>query len=83
MSVVMYSTALCPYCFLAKRLLRREGIAYREERMKRDPASRDELARLSGGGRTYPQIMIDGRRVDGFSELRQLHRKGELRALLG
>jgi glutaredoxin 3 len=83
MKVVVYSTALCPYCFLATRLLRREGIEYQEHRLGRDAAGREELGRLSGGGTTFPQIMIDGRRVDGFAELRKLHRKGELRRLAG
>jgi glutaredoxin 3 len=78
MSVVVYSTTLCPYCFLAKRLLSRRGIEYRELRLGRDPGGRAELSRLSGGGRTYPQIMLGARRVDGFVELRRLDRQGEL-----
>jgi glutaredoxin 3 len=81
MSVVVYSTILCPYCFLAKRLLSRRGIEYGEERLGRDNVGRERLERLSGGGRTFPQIMIDGRRVDGFAELRRLDRSGELGTL--
>jgi glutaredoxin 3 len=71
----MYSTGLCPYCFLAKRLLERRGIAYEERRMRR--RDRDRLARL-GGGLTYPQIVIGDRVVNGFVELRRLEREGEL-----
>jgi glutaredoxin 3 len=71
----VYSTALCPYCFLAKRLLERRGIDYEERRMKR--AERVRLAPL-GGGLTYPQIVCGGRVVDGWSELRELDRRGEL-----
>ena len=29
---IVYSTGLCPYCFLAKRLLDRRGISYEERR---------------------------------------------------
>jgi glutaredoxin 3 len=75
MSVVMYSTGMCPYCFLAKRLLERRGITYQERRMRR--RDRDRLARL-GGGLTYPQIVIGDRVVNGFVELRRLEREGEL-----
>jgi glutaredoxin 3 len=81
MNVVVYTTILCPYCFLAKRLLNSRGIEYREERFGRDRAGREQLARLSGGGTTFPQIMIDSRRVDGFAELLQLDRSGALASL--
>jgi glutaredoxin 3 len=71
----MYSTGLCPYCFLAKRLLERRGIAYEERRMRR--RDRERLAKL-GGGLTYPQIVIGDRVVNGFVELRRLDQEGEL-----
>jgi glutaredoxin 3 len=69
--VVVYSTGLCPYCFRAKRLLRRRGIPFEERRMRR--ADREQLAPL-GGGLTYPQITFGDRVVDGWSELRRLGR---------
>jgi glutaredoxin 3 len=72
---IMYSTGLCPYCFLAKRLLDRRGISYEERRMKR--SERDRLADL-GGGLTYPQILFGERIVNGWTELRDLDRSGEL-----
>ena len=78
MGAVMYSTGLCPYCFLAKRLLERRGIEYEERRMRR--SDRSLLAPL-GGGLTFPQIELDGRIVDGYPELRRLERTGELERL--
>ena len=71
----MYSTGLCPYCFRARRLLERRGIAYEERRMRR--RDRAQLAPL-GGGLTYPQIVMDDRVIDGFTELRRLERAGRL-----
>ena len=71
----MYSTALCPYCFLAKRLLDRRGIDYEERRMKR--SEREQLRPL-GAGMTFPQIVFGERVVDGWTELRRLDRAGEL-----
>ena len=76
--VVVYSTGLCPYCYLAKRLLDRRGITFDEKRMKR--AEREQLRPL-GGGLTYPQILFGGRVVDGWTELRSLDRSGELEGL--
>ena len=76
----MYSTGLCPYCFRARRLLERHGIAYEERRMRR--RDRRQLAAL-GGGLTYPQIVMGERVVDGFSELRRLERDGELGVIAG
>lgn len=76
----MYSTGLCPYCFLAKRLLERRGIPYDERRMRR--ADRARLAAL-GGGLTYPQIVFGDRVVNGWSELRELDRTGELGRMAG
>jgi glutaredoxin 3 len=75
----VYSTGLCPYCFLAKRLLDRRAISYEERRMKR--SERERLAEL-GGGLTYPQIVLGGRVVDGWTELRELDRSGELERLV-
>jgi glutaredoxin 3 len=76
--VIVYSTGVCPYCFLAKRLLDRRGIPYDEKRMRR--SERDQLAPL-GGGLTYPQIMFGERVVDGWTALRRLDRAGELAEL--
>jgi glutaredoxin 3 len=78
MTAVVYSTGLCPYCFLAKRLLERHGIPYDERRMRR--RDRQRLGEL-GGGLTYPQIVLGGRVVNGFTELRRLEQEGELARL--
>ena len=75
---ILYSTGLCPDCFLAKRLLDRRGISYDERRLKR--SERDRLAKL-GGGLTYPQILFGERVVNGWTELRELDRSGELERL--
>jgi glutaredoxin 3 len=80
MRAVMYSTALCPYCFRARRLLERHHIGFDERRMRRRDRAR--LAEL-GGGLTYPQIVIGEQVVDGFAELRRLERDGRLNALIG
>jgi glutaredoxin 3 len=78
----MYSTAFCVYCFLAKRLLERRGIEYVERRLTRSASDRAELEVLARGGRTFPQILLDGEPIGGFAELRRLDREGALERML-
>lgn len=81
--VVVYSTMFCPYCHRAKALLKAKGVAFTEIDVMMDPARREEMTRLSGGGRTVPQIFIDGVPVGGSDELHALDRQGRLDQLLG
>lgn len=81
--VTIYTTPFCPYCVGAKRLLRRRGIAFTEVRMNiLADGARDHLAADSGGGRTFPQIVIFGTAIGGFDRLRALDRSGELAHLV-
>jgi len=80
MDVVVYATPFCAYCIGAKRLLRRRGIPFAEVRIDIwRPGSRDRIQQSSGGGRTFPQIVIDGECIGGFDALRALDRAGGLR----
>lgn len=77
--VTVYATPFCPYCVGAKALLRRRGIPYDEVRINiLSEGARDRVQAESGGGRTFPQIVIDGDPVGGFDSLRALDRSGEL-----
>ncbi len=77
--VTVYATPFCLYCVGAKALLRRRGIAYDEVRISMfSDGARDRLQAGSGGGRTFPQIVIDGDPIGGFDSLRELDRSGEL-----
>lgn len=79
--VILYTTPVCPYCVLAKKLLQRKGVAYREIDVSRDPALRQEIMTRSGR-RTVPQIWIGEYHVGGFDELYALDRAGRLDSLL-
>ena len=81
--VVVYSTMFCPYCHRAKALLKSKGVEFTEIDVMMDPAKREEMTRLSGGGRTVPQIFINGVPVGGSDELHALDRQGKLDPLLG
>lgn len=82
--VVVYATPLCMYCVGAKRLLRRRGIPFDEVRIDIwQRGSRDRIQQASGGGRTFPQITIDGVPIGGFDALRAWDRDGRLRGCAG
>lgn len=80
--VVMYSTAVCPYCQRAEALLKARGVSVIEKiRVDLDPARRDEMIRRTGR-RTVPQIYVGDTHVGGFDDLSALDREGRLAALL-
>jgi glutaredoxin 3 len=80
--VEIYTTPICGYCAMAKRLLTSKGVRYTEIDVMAAPDKRSEMTRRSGGGRTVPQIFIDGAPVGGCDELHALERAGKLEALL-
>jgi len=80
--VVMYCTAVCPYCTMAERLLTRKGVAGIEKvRVDLDPQKLGEMMEKTGR-RTVPQIYIDDFHVGGFDELSALEQDGKLEPLL-
>ncbi|MDD3519177.1 MAG: glutaredoxin 3 [Chromatiales bacterium] len=81
--IVMYSTAMCPYCDRAERLLVRKGAAHALEKVRVDtsPERLAEMMRITGR-RTVPQIFIGDRHVGGFDDLVDLDMDGELDTLL-
>jgi glutaredoxin 3 len=80
--VIIYTTMFCPYCQMAKQLLKRKGVAYEEIDVGGKPELRDEMTKKAGGRRTVPQIWIGGRHVGGCDDLYALDRAGELDKLL-
>jgi len=80
--VKMYTTAVCPYCQMAKRLLATKGITEIEEiRIDLDPSARDTMMQITGR-RTVPQIFVGDTHVGGFDDLSALNSAGKLDVLL-
>lgn len=77
----MYSTRVCPFCVMAKRLLQAKGATIEEVRVDEDAGRRDEMMRITGR-RTVPQIFIGDTHVGGSDDLHALERVGKLDALL-
>ena len=81
--VLMYSTAICPFCVMAERLLRARGVVDIEKiRVDLEPERRIEMVQKTHR-RTVPQIYIGSTHVGGFDALSALDRSGELQRLLG
>jgi glutaredoxin 3 len=81
--VLMYSTAVCPYCIRAEQLLKSKGVAEIEKvRVDLEPARREEMMEKTGGKRTVPQIFIGDTHVGGCDDLYALDRAGGLVPLL-
>lgn len=80
--ILIYTTRLCPYCVMAKRLLDRKGVRYTEINVESDPGLREELIRKTKR-RTVPQIYIGDLHVGGFDELYALDHQKKLDPLLG
>ena len=78
----MYTTASCPFCIAAERLLSSRGVSDIEKiRVDLEPQLRMEMMEKTGR-RTVPQIYIGEHHVGGFDDLRALDMAGKLEPLL-
>jgi glutaredoxin 3 len=79
--VQMYTTAICPYCIRAKRLLERKGVAYEEIHIDGDYEQMRIMMQRSNR-HTVPQIFIGDHHVGGYDDLARLESYGKLDELL-
>lgn len=79
--VTLYSSEWCGYCWQAKQLLERKGVAYRELVVDGDAERRREMETRSGR-RTVPQIFVGEAHIGGYDDLAALERAGKLDDLL-
>ena len=81
-AVRMYTTAVCPYCVQAKRILKSKGVAHIEEILvDSQPQERVKMMEITGR-RTVPQIFIGETHVGGCDDLMALDSQGGLMPLL-
>lgn len=80
--ITIYTTIFCPYCVMAKQLLKRKGAAYEEIDVTGKPALRAEMSAKAGGLTSVPQIWIGETHVGGCDDLYALDRAGELDRML-
>lgn len=81
-AVKMFTTAVCPYCVRAKKVLKARGVEQIEEiRIDTDPVQRQHMMEITGR-RTVPQIFIGTTHVGGCDDLMALDARGALLPLL-
>lgn len=79
--VTIYSTAVCPYCVMAKNFLKSKGREWTEVRVDTDPAQREKMVALTKRT-SVPQIFVGDVHVGGYDDMMALHRAGKLESLL-
>jgi glutaredoxin 3 len=82
-SVLIYSTSNCPYCVSARELFKSLKQDFEEIKLDTNPELRMKLSQENNGWRTVPMIFIDGKFLGGFSDVSEIHKKGQLMPLLG
>ena len=71
MKVEIYSKPQCPFCVQAKALAEREGYELTYKMLDED-FDRETLMETFPGARTFPQIIVDGEKIGGFTEFKAL-----------
>jgi glutaredoxin 3 len=80
MQIKIYTRAYCSYCYAAKNLLTKRGLAFEETELSGNFKAEQEMRDLTGGT-TVPQILINGTPIGGFTELVELDTAGQLKAV--
>jgi len=71
MKVEIYSKPACPFCVKAKALAEREGAELTYKMLDQD-FTREELFETFPTARTFPQIIVDGEKIGGYTEFEAL-----------
>jgi len=79
--VTVYTTDPCSYCTRVKGLLKSHGVEFAEINLAKDPEGRVELAGRTGM-MTFPQVIVDGELLGGFTEVQAAAQSGRLDELL-
>ena len=79
--ITIYSSAICPYCVMAKNFLKSRGLSWTEVRIDIDAEARQKMLALARRT-SVPQIFIGETHVGGYDDMMALHRAGKLEPLL-
>lgn len=80
--VEVYSSAFCPFCYRAKKLLADKGVEFEEIDVMMNPSRKAEMVERAGGRTSVPQVFVDGRYLGDCDGLYALDARGELDARL-
>jgi len=71
MKVEIYSKPACPFCVQAKALAEQKGYDLTYKMLDED-FTREQLFEVFPTARTFPQIIVDGEKIGGFTEFKAL-----------
>ena len=71
MKATVWSKNQCPYCVMAKNLLRSNGVEYEERNISEGPWTKEQLLEAVPHARTLPQIIFDGNLIGGYDQLKK------------
>jgi glutaredoxin len=69
--IEIYGKTQCPFCDKAKALCEREDMEYTYKQLGED-FGREEMLEIFPNARTFPQIIVDGNKIGGYTELKAL-----------
>ena len=78
--IEIYSRSSCQFCYAVKRILLMRGLLFEEISLDREPGRLGEMVDRTGG-RTVPQVLIDGEPVGGFQDISAMNEDGSLARL--
>ncbi len=71
MRATVWSKDQCPYCVMAKDLLRTQGMEYEERNISQGTWTREQLMEAVPHARTLPQVIVDGNLIGGYDQLKK------------
>lgn len=69
--IVIYSKEQCPYCDMAKNWFKSKNLTYTEHKIGTNGFTKENLLEAVPTARTVPQIIIDGKLIGGWDDLRK------------
>jgi len=72
-NTVVWTKNGCPYCDMAKSLLKSSGIAFEERNIQEEEWTREQLLEAVPNAKTVPQIFMHGTYVGGYTELQKYY----------
>ncbi len=81
LQIIMYTKSFCPYCVMAKRLLKKKGLEFTIINAGADRSVWLEMEEKSGRS-TVPQIFIGSTHIGGFDDLSAAKKSGKLDSLI-
>ena len=70
-TIVIYSKEQCQFCDMAKNWKKSKNIAFTEHKIGTNGFTRENLLEAVPSARAVPQIIIDGKLIGGWDDLRK------------